>query len=266
MSTPAGWFPDPLGRYEHRYFNGSVWTADVSNGGSRLVDPHGTAPDVSTGGAFPAPVTTIGGAYGGDYGGGDYGGHEPPPRNGIAVAAMVCGIIASLIAWIPFLVVVGLILAILAVVFGIQGLKRAGAAERGRGVAIAGLVTGVVGLVLSVVGIWFTIVVWREVMAFVEAGPVSAEVTECRSDGAVVEAAGTLTNRSDKRRDYTLFVEVDGARGDRMLVGQLDDVAAGATVDWAVSDRARVAAGPCDADLSVHGPFPFGIELDPIDR
>ena len=86
------------------------------------------------------------------------------------------------------------------------------------------------------------------------------------SDYYNLDAAGTLTNRSDKRRDYTLFVEVDGARGDRMLVGQLDDVAAGATVDWAVSDRARVAAGPCDADLSVHGPFPFGIELDPIDR
>ena len=257
MSSPAGWFPDPLGRYEHRYFNGSVWTADVSNGGSRLVDPHGTAPQVSAGGAFPPPFGAVGAVH---------GGHEPPPSNGIAVAAMVCGIIAALIAWIPLLVIGGLILAILAVVFGIQGLKRARTSERGRGFAIAGLVTGVVGLLLSVVGIWFTVVVWREVMAFVEPGPVSTELVECRSDGVVVDAAGTLTNRSDKRRDYTLFVEVEAARGDRVLVGQLDGVAAGATVDWAVSDRARVAAGPCDADLRVHGPFPFGIELDPIDR
>lgn len=252
--SPAGWFPDPLGRYEHRYFNGTVWTADVANGGNRLVDPLGTAPQVTPGSPFPAPPAAA-----------LYGGYEPTPRNGIAVAAMVCGIIAVLIAWIPFLVVVGLVLAILAVAFGIQGLRRAGAVDTGRGVAIAGLVTGAVGLVLSVLGIWFTVIVWREVMAFVEPGAVSADVTECRSDGSLVAASGTLTNRSGKRRDYTLFVEIEGVRGDRWLVTELEDVAAGATVDWDVSGRARMAAGPCEADLTVHGPFPFGIELDPID-
>ena len=27
--TPAGWYGDPMGRYEHRYWNGSVWTENV---------------------------------------------------------------------------------------------------------------------------------------------------------------------------------------------------------------------------------------------
>ena len=43
-SSPPGWFPDPLERYEHRYFNGSSWTSDVSTGGQRSVDPLGTHP------------------------------------------------------------------------------------------------------------------------------------------------------------------------------------------------------------------------------
>ena len=35
----AGWFPDPLRRFEFRYFNGERWTDDVSADGTRFVDP-----------------------------------------------------------------------------------------------------------------------------------------------------------------------------------------------------------------------------------
>ena len=34
----AGWFPDPLGRYEHRYWDGSAWTAHVAHGGQQATD------------------------------------------------------------------------------------------------------------------------------------------------------------------------------------------------------------------------------------
>lgn len=37
--TSDGWYPDPYRRYEHRYFDGQRWTADVSTGGSSGVDP-----------------------------------------------------------------------------------------------------------------------------------------------------------------------------------------------------------------------------------
>ena len=55
---PAGWFPDPLGRYDHRWFNGTTWTSDVSLDGQRFVDPLGTSPG-PTGGSGPGA-----GAYG----------------------------------------------------------------------------------------------------------------------------------------------------------------------------------------------------------
>ena len=41
MESPQGWYPDPLGRYDLRWFNGTSWTADVSTNGTRHVDPQG---------------------------------------------------------------------------------------------------------------------------------------------------------------------------------------------------------------------------------
>ena len=137
--TPAGWFPDPLGRHEHRYFNGQSWTADVADAGQRRVDPLGTSPGAG-GGAGPQQFGAAGGV-GGNAGGGG------------ATAALVCGIIGVLLAWIPFLVVGGLVLAILALVFGIRGIRRSSAGAPGRGKAIAGTVLGAIGLALSIVGV-----------------------------------------------------------------------------------------------------------------
>lgn len=39
--APAGWYGDPLGRHEHRYWNGSEWTEHVSNRGVPATDPVG---------------------------------------------------------------------------------------------------------------------------------------------------------------------------------------------------------------------------------
>ncbi len=38
---PAGWHPDPHGRHEMRWWDGSAWTANVSNGGDVTTDPEG---------------------------------------------------------------------------------------------------------------------------------------------------------------------------------------------------------------------------------
>jgi hypothetical protein len=36
---PAGWFPDPAGRFDHRYWDGTRWTELVSRDGTQLTDP-----------------------------------------------------------------------------------------------------------------------------------------------------------------------------------------------------------------------------------
>jgi hypothetical protein len=87
----------------------------------------------------------------------------PPPKNGAAVWSLVLAILALLFCWLSGLgVLIGtggvigfglipIIVALLAIVLGIAGIRRAsrqGASRRG--VAIAGLVVGIVALIAAV--------------------------------------------------------------------------------------------------------------------
>ena len=38
-TNPAGWFPDPSGGHEHRYWDGTRWTEHVADAGVSAVDP-----------------------------------------------------------------------------------------------------------------------------------------------------------------------------------------------------------------------------------
>ena len=42
--NPARWLPDPTGRHEYRYWNGSSWADDVANKGVTGQDPLAAAP------------------------------------------------------------------------------------------------------------------------------------------------------------------------------------------------------------------------------
>ena len=46
IGHPANWYPDPMGRHELRYYDGSAWTDHVSSGGKQSIDPltPGTVP------------------------------------------------------------------------------------------------------------------------------------------------------------------------------------------------------------------------------
>ena len=57
MSSPApGWNPDPSGRHEYRYWDGSNWTDDVSDNGVTSTDPLAGAggPGAPGGPGYPA--------------------------------------------------------------------------------------------------------------------------------------------------------------------------------------------------------------------
>lgn len=78
---------------------------------------------------------------------------RPSGSNGLAVGALVCGILALLcgIAGL-FLITLPLafILGIVGVVLGIMGNRRAAGTGVGKGQAIAGIVTGAIGLLAAV--------------------------------------------------------------------------------------------------------------------
>lgn len=213
-----------------------MWTSDVSDGGQRLIDPLGTGPG--------------------------YSGIDSRRGNGVATAALTCGIIGMLIAWIPLVVVAGVVLGVLALVFGIKGLRRAASAGSGRRMAIAGIVTGSLTLVLAIVGVVWSVVVIRAVADFMEPGPVVAEFSECTLDGRTAIVDGAITNDSRSIRDYTLFVTVD----EQVDIISFDSLAPGETVEWTARITTRTILDDCRPTLVVQGPFPFGIELDPIER
>ncbi|PKM63162.1 MAG: hypothetical protein CVU97_01570 [Firmicutes bacterium HGW-Firmicutes-21] len=73
--------------------------------------------------------------------------------NGMAVAALVCGILGIIGSFIPFVNYFTLVLAILGIVFGAIGLKRAKFSGKGEGLATAGLVLGIVGTAFGAIGV-----------------------------------------------------------------------------------------------------------------
>lgn len=74
----------------------------------------------------------------------------PAPSKGLAVTALVLGILGLLLCWVP---IVGVALAILAIVFGIVAVRR----PAGKGMAITGLVLGVLALIAGAIFsvIWY---------------------------------------------------------------------------------------------------------------
>lgn len=55
-TTPSGWYSDPKGAYLYRYWDGTLWTDRVSNGGAHSgSDPNPLSDDMV--GVPPAPGT-----------------------------------------------------------------------------------------------------------------------------------------------------------------------------------------------------------------
>jgi hypothetical protein len=68
---------------------------------------------------------------------------------GVAIAALILGILTIVIGWIP---VLGQGLGIAAIVCGIIGINKANNEKMaGKGIAIAGIVLGVIGLLISLI-------------------------------------------------------------------------------------------------------------------
>ncbi|HEX6419655.1 MAG TPA: septum formation family protein, partial [Acidimicrobiales bacterium] len=84
-AAPPGWNPDPTGRHEYRYWDGSSWTDDVADGGTTSTDP--LSGPAAGGGAEPtAPIDQgAGGEPTAPYEPGPQpgpGGYEPGPQPG----------------------------------------------------------------------------------------------------------------------------------------------------------------------------------------
>jgi hypothetical protein len=238
MSHPKeGWQPDPTGRFEYRFHNGTAWTGDVATDGQRYIDPIGAGPANAL---------------------------RPPrsKRNGIAAAATVLGITGVAIAWLPFVFVLGVIAAVLGIVFGVLGLRRARHVGHGRSLALTGLVTGVVGVALGSIGVVFTIYTVRVIDDFENPAPHEISIDECTVDDSVARASGRIDNLGDHTADFTVLIEFRRPGTDNRIANErviVDDVAAGSTATFEARRPTRLTDVDCLV-ADVNGPLPFGVD------
>ena len=265
----AGWYGDPLGLHEKRFFNGTVWTARVMDREVEGTDSLGNA-------APPAPFTpTVSGVSPQYVGAPQYGAapqYGPAPQyvvaqqyvvvgaqqagNGFAVAALVLGIVGVLFSG-SFTYIVGGICAVLALVFGLLGRQRAADhGVSGGGMAIAGIVLGCVALALTIHSYW----AWHRFANAIEhavttptvvhdADPAAnkVRVTSCDLTSTIPIATGTLVNTSGVRQQFRVTIEF-------LHVGTLpsrgtittSDSQPGESVSWTVYDAgSRLRATSC---------------------
>jgi hypothetical protein len=241
----SGWHNDPAGRFEFRYHNGATWTSDVSSNGQRYVDP------IAPSGGPPVPFSTPPGhaAHGGS--------------NGIAIAALVCGIVSVVVGWMPFLFAVGAVLAVLAIIFGIVGLRNARASGRRRGHAIAGLVTGSVGVFVAVGGLVLTIVLFRAIDHFEHPPASTSSIESCVVESGRARAEGELRNDGTRSSRFTVIVVFRGEPSGPTREGfvSIRSTPPGETTTFVVDQRLDAEAVDCEI-TDVNGPLPFGIEFD----
>jgi hypothetical protein len=237
-----------MGRFEYRYHNGQAWTADVSTGGQRYVDPLSPP---GPGGARQGPV----------------GGTLPPPAarragNGMALAGMVCGIVSLVIGWLPFVGLLGLVAACVGLGLSIPGLVRSRKTGERRAFAITGVITSTAGILIGVLGILFTVVLWRAVDRFESPGAHTQQLECSVDDSGFIVARGSVTNESSRTRDYSVLVRLDVDERHRV---EVDDVAPGESGSFTVrSDQSGHTSGDdaACAIVEVNGPVPFGLDPD----
>jgi hypothetical protein len=233
----SGWYPDPAGRFDFRYHNGAAWTADVSRSGIRYVDPLGLTP--------PATRAGDGNSAG----------------KGLGIAAMVLGIAGIMIAWLPFVFVIGTICALVAIVMGFVALRG----RPGRGFAVAGIVTGVVAVLVSVAGAFFSVAVINAIDAYENPAAHEARITDCGIEGTQATARGQVKNLSGADADFVVSIEFVRPGTDivqRSANAFVDDVPAGTSAPFELTRAVSIDDVECKI-TRVSGPLPFGIEISP---
>jgi len=144
VSQGAGWWQASDGKW----YSPAQAPGPVPIVGPPYVAPPNAPPPYAAPPAYPSAAT---------YGylpGGAYGYPAVPRNNGLAIASMVC----SFFFWVYG------IPAVLAIIFGFiarSQIKRSNGAERGGGMALAGIIIGFVGIALGVVLVIVVVVALR---------------------------------------------------------------------------------------------------------
>jgi hypothetical protein len=184
--------------------------------------PTGWDPEVPRGGEIPGP-----------------GAPRPAKAgNGLAVTAMVLGIVGTVLGLVFSLFFLAIPFGVLAVIFGVVGRnaapKRGGA---GKGQAIAGLVLGGVAILLGIVGV-IAINSFFDDPEYSSSNPADSSDYDVKLERCGVhesgegEATGTIKNTSDEVQDFAIRVLFRSSEREHEGFDILPDLEPGESRDW----------------------------------
>ena len=196
-----------------------------------------------------------------------YGGATiAPAGNGMAVTALVLGVLAAAFAFTFFLGLLAFPLAVLAIIFGRIGLTRSRTHGVGSGQSIAGLILGIVAVVVCAYWFWVfgsffrsvTHAIDQSVKSTASADPVANRVTlkQCNTTINRAEAGGTLVNTDREMHNLTVMVTFYGPGGKSDSMGTAYGVAPGATASWFAQGPAVTQLSGCSLGLSSNSTAP----------
>jgi hypothetical protein len=124
-----------------------------------------------------------------------------PMRNGLGMAALCCGLVGMLIGLVPLMFLASGALGIVAIVFGITGIRRVQRGEAtNRSMAIVGLGAGVAACILATAGI---IIVFSGLHTF---GHDLDDTVTVTTTPAAAHATQAATSQEDHLVHQDLFI------------------------------------------------------------
>lgn len=208
-----GWYPDPTGRYEYRWHNGTSWTGDVAVDGRHFVDLDGLR------------------------------GIDAPRRGRrLAVAALVVALCSLAVAWLPVLFAVSVVGGLASFGMGIASARRARDDASTKGLAKGAVAVAAAALCLSVLGGFLTVQLGEQLVGLAESepGPYKIAIDECASDGTLLIARGTIENLDDSERHYDVTISISDSTGREVARGSTSvlDVAPSGSAEFTLSETA----------------------------
>ena len=85
--------------------------------------------------------------------------------NGFGIAALICGILGCVGAFIPIITYFAWFIAVIGIIMGGVGIHKSKVWGTGGGLAVGGLVTGIIGTIVGLIGL-LVLVLWVYIAAW----------------------------------------------------------------------------------------------------
>jgi hypothetical protein len=142
---------------------------------------------------------------------------SPKPGNGLAIAALILGILAVLC--------LGPIAGIVAIILGVLGIKKASEVGTGKGMSIAGLVLGIIGTLVWVIVVIALVAGGDELSDRLDdfSGPADTSDYDLTTDSCDIDEfgsvsfTGTIENTAGREMSFTITGEIRSTDSDVVL-------------------------------------------------